>query len=296
MHLMETEYFRKATFASLIALPLILTLLIAMVPLTVAHSGDGMWAVPDTAPVTIDGIWSSGEWAEAPQQPMVGNQTGYIRAKINSTHLLVIIDLPWDTTVSTLYYFENVWLAFDTAHDDGWAAPMSDDYLVHPMNSWGVAGWVGNSSTWDNSTMMWGIAVHEAGENFGWGVPLQPSPNSATPHRIVEMAVPLAFVGSPGSTVGFYAMADDDSSGSPATAYSEWPSGAGGSPGWPGFWGWVPCPAAGAWGDLTLSVPVGGIALTVDKLSLLAPYIALVSMIAVAGATAIYIIRRKKLQ
>jgi hypothetical protein len=302
MHLMETEYFRKASFASLIVLPLILSLLIAMVPLTVAHSGDGMWAVPDTAPVTIDGIWSSGEWAEARQKPMVGNQTGYIRAKFNSTHFLVIIDLPWDTTNSTLYYFENVWLAFDTAHDDGWAAPMSDDYLVHPMNSWGANGWVGNSSTWDNSTWMPGVAAVEAGENFGWGVPLQPSPNSATPHRIVEMAVPLAFVGSPGSTVGFYAIAEDDSSDPdgygylPATDYSEWPPYSGGSPGWPGFWGWTPCPAAGAWGDLTLSAPVGGIALTVDKLSLLAPYIALVSMIAVAGATAIYFIRRKKLQ
>jgi len=261
-----------------------------------------MYAPPSTVDVTIDGIWSSGEWEEAPQYLMMGNRTGYIRAKFNSTHFLVMIDLPWDTNSSSLYYFENVWLAFDTAHDDGWVAPMSDDYLVHPMNSWGAPAWVGNSSTWDNSTWIWGIAAAEAGENFGWGTPLQPSPNSAIPHRIVEMAVPLAFVGSPGSTVGFYAMAEDDSSDPdgygwlPATAYSEWPSYSGGSPGWPGFWGWAPCPAAGAWGDLKLSAPVGGTALTVDKLSLLAPYIALVSMIAVAGTAAIYFIRRKKLR
>ena len=41
---------------------------------------------------------------------------------------------------------------------------------------------------------------------------------------------------------------------------------------------------------------VGGITLTVDKLSLLAPYIALVSIIAVAATTTIYFIRRKKRQ
>jgi len=261
-----------------------------------------MYAPPSTVDVTIDGIWSSGEWEEAPQYVMIGNRTSYIRAKFNSTHFLVIIDLPWDTTDSSIYYFENVWLAFDTAHDDGWAAPMSDDYVVHPMNSWGSPGWVGNSSTWDNSLWITGVAAAEAGENFGLGVPLQPSPNSAIPHRIVEMAVPLGFVGSPGSTVGFYAQADDDSSDPdgtgwlPATAYSEWPSYSGGSPGWPGSWVWAPCPAAGAWGDLKLSAPVGGTALTVDKLSLLAPYIALVSMIAVAGTAAIYFIRRKKLR
>ena len=41
--------------------------------------------------------------------------------------------------------------------------------------------------------------------------------------------------------------------------------------------------------------PVGGIWIPVDKVGLLTPYIALVSMIAVAAATAIYFTRRKKM-
>jgi len=115
----------------------------------------------------------------------------------------------------------------------------------------------------------------------------------------------LALVGTPGSTVGFYSQLDDDSTDPDgynftlsATSYSEWPQWAGGTPGWPGYAGPMPCPWGGgdSWGDLILSFPppVGGTSLTVDKLSLLAPYIALVSIIAVATTATIYFIRRKK--
>jgi len=222
--------------------------------------------------------------------------------------LYILIDSPWDTTNSTLYWHENVWLAFDTAHDNGWA-PQWDDYLVHATTSWTSNGWAGNGTAWNQTWLGWAgiVSAAQGGENFGLATPLLPSPNSATPHRVSEMAVPLTLVGSAGSTVGFYAQVDDDSTDPdgpdppgwlPATAYSEWPPLSGGSPGWPGPWGppSAPCAAPSAWGDLILSVPVGGTVLTVDKLSLLAPYIALVSMIAVAGAAAIYFIRRKKLR
>ena len=262
---MQIEHFKKAAFASLMAMLLILMLLMAMLPFAFAHSGDTMYANLFTVPVTIDGVWSAGEWADAPQYTMTnstGGNIGYIRAKYDGSNLLVIIDSPWDTTPSTVYYHENVWLAFDTAHNDG-GAPQTDDYLVHPTTSWTGTGWVGTGTNW-TATSIWGVSVVQAGENFGWGVPLGTSPNSATPHRITEMAVPLTFVGYLDSTVGFYAQVDDDSTDPdgtgwlPATAYSEWPPTAGGSPGWPGGWGSAPCPAPNAWGDLTLPLPILG--------------------------------------
>jgi hypothetical protein len=278
----------------------------------------GMYAPPLTVTPTIDGIWSSSEWDDAPQYTMysiVGN-IGYIRAKFNNTHLFVLVDSPWDTTPINLtsYWNENFWLAFDTYHDGGWGAPQSDDYLIHaatdntPPNGTGM-GWVGNASAWDMQWLGWtgDIRLMQSGSfNVSGIIPLQTSPNSASPHRISEAMIPLwPFVGSYGSTVGFYAQVDDDSTDPDgynftlsATSYCEWPPTAGGVTGWPSAWSppSVPCPPPSAWGDLILAAPVGGTVLVVDKLSLLAPYIALVSMITVAGIAAVYFIRRKKLR
>jgi len=221
-----------------------------------------MYAPPLTVPVTVNGVWSSGEWTDAPQYIMTnstGGNIGYIRAKSNSTYLFVIIDSPWDTTPSTVYYHENVWLAFDTLNNGG-TAPKTDDYLVHASTSWfPTVSWVGSGTGWNQSILMLGVACVQAGENFG-AVPLGTSPNSATPHRITEMAVPLTYIGSRGSTVGFYVLVDDDSTdpdgtgSQPATSYSEWSPGAGGSPGWPGGTGSAPCPAPIVWGTLRLAV------------------------------------------
>jgi len=261
---MQIHHFRKTTFASLMATILILTLLMATLPFATADIPSAVMYAPRlTVSVTVDGVWGSGEWADAPQYTMTnstGGNVGYIRAKFNSSHLLVLIDSPWDTTPSTVYYHENVWLAFDTLNDGG-TVPQWDDYLVHPTTQWTQMGWMGNGTTWSDAWLGPGFASVQAGENFGWGVPLGTSPNSATPHRITEMAVPLTYVGSAGSTVGFYAQVDDDSTDPdgtgwlPATAYSEWQPGAGGSPGWPGAWGSAPCPNPYCWGNLVLGAP-----------------------------------------
>jgi len=329
MHLMEMERFKKATFASLIITLLILTIL-ATVPLPAAHSGSEIYAPPLLQPVTINGIWSAGEWDDAPQYTMsnsTGGNIGYIRAKFNSTHLFVLVDSPWDTTpiVLTAYWNENWWLAFDTNHTGGSGPPQPDDILIHPMtdntndtNPQSGIGWIGNWSTWDTAPLVtyyymppyYGnppqLRIRQSGcFNETSLIPLQTSPNSATPHRISETMIPLDLVGTPGSTVGFYSQLDDDSTDPDgynftlsATSYSEWPQWAGGTPGWAGYAGPMPCPWGGgdSWGDLILSFPppVGGTSLTVDKLSLLAPYIALVSIIAVATTATIYFIRRKK--
>jgi len=288
--LLSIEHFKKATFASLMAM-LILMLLMAVLPFATAHSGDVMQATQLRVPVTIDGAWSAGEWDDAPQYTMknsTGGNVGYIRAKYNSSHLVVIIDSPWDTTPSNKNWFENVWLAFDTDHDDG-PYPKTDDYLAHPTTSWTTAGWVGTGavSNW-TGTPMPGVSAVQAGD---WApTPLATSPNSATPHKLTEMAIPLNYVGSPGSTVGFYAENVDDKTNSSA----EWPLGAGGNPlGWPPD-GTNPCPAPSAWGDLKLVVPVGGIWIPVDKLALLAPYIGLTLTIIVAMAAIAFFKYRKK--
>ena len=289
------------------AMLLILMLLMAMLPFAFAHSGDRINAPQLTVAVTIDGNWSTGEWADAPQYTMIGNQTSYIRAKYNSTHLLVIIDSPWDTTNATYFWHENFWLAFDTAHDGG-GAPKNDDNLVSGQSDntdGGLGtGWVGNGTGW-TPKYIGGIGTIKLVQSGDWSntTGMQPSPNSATPHRISEMMVPLALIGSPGSTVGFYAQVDDESSkpgwpsGDPtanATAYSEWPPTAGGSPEWPGY-GSGPCPAPNAWGNLVLVTPVGGIWISVHKLGLLVPYISLTLTIILAIAvTATFFKYRKK--
>jgi len=225
-----------------------------------------MYAPPQVALTIIDGIWSPGEWADTPQYTMKGPscQKGFIRAKFNQTHLLVLIDSPWDTTPSMLYYHENVWLAFDTLNNGG-PIPMPDDYLIHASTEFTQMGWVGypagGTGNWTMAWLGWAgtFSCVQAGGAFGF-IPLQPSPNSATPHRISELAIPLVLIEySP--QVGFYAMVDDDSTDPdgtgwlPPTSYAEWPAGSGGTPGWPGGWGSVPTPAPMAWGDLILAPP-----------------------------------------
>jgi hypothetical protein len=261
---MQTEHLKKTTITSFIVTLLTLTLLIATIPFATADVPSAvMYAPPLTVPVTVDGVWSSGEWADAPQYTMAnstGGNVGYIRVKFNSSHLLVLIDSPWDTTPSSVYYHENVWLAFDTLNNGG-TAPQTDDYLVHSSTSWFPSvSWVGNGTAWNQSILINGVSCVQAGDNFGGGVPLGTSPNSATPHRISEMAVPLGYIAPTFLMVGFYAQVDDDSTDPdgegdlPSTSYSEWSPGAGGSPGWPGGWGSAPCPAPNAWGKLILGV------------------------------------------
>jgi len=273
---MQIERFRKVTFVSVTTMLLILTLLMTMTPLAVAESGDTLFAPRLTVPVTVDAAWSAGEWDDALQYTMVGNRTSYIRAKYDSTYLYVLVDIPWDTTNATYYYNENFWLAFDTAHNGG-TAPKTDDYLVAGQTDntdTGIGmGWHGDGTEWQ-FTYLGDIGIfHNAqgGSNSTPGAPrypMLPSPNSGTPHRICEMQVPLALIGSPGSTVGFYANVDDESSkpGWPsgdydanATAFSEWPSNAGGNTAWPGTGtsGSNPCPTPDNWGNLVLSLLPG---------------------------------------
>jgi hypothetical protein len=288
---------KKVTFVSMSTLFLILFLLTAMLPFVTAHSlgGDTITALPASVPVTIDGVWSAGEWADAlqytMQDPTWAGLTSYIRAKYNSTHLLVVIDSVNDTSIPTAFPSENTWIAIDTAHDGGFSYPQWDDYLFHVG---GTLAWQGNTTGW---LQTWVSFAGMQCSNW-WGPGLLPSPNEATPHRIDEMAIPLTHVGSPGSTVGFYAQSAEDLFG--AGWGTEWPVGAWGVPwGWPGNGSAVPCPIPDAWGNLVLSPspppPVGGkatpITITIDKLALL---IGLASAMTIVVVSVVHVKRRKK--
>jgi hypothetical protein len=293
----------KKTHISMIATTLALIIVMSALPFVAAPPGDPMGAPPASIPVTIDGVWSGSEWNDAPQyimtDPTAAN-VGYIRVKYNSTHLLVIIDSVWDNTGASVYPNENTWIAIDMNHDDG-GAPGWDDFLFHIG---ATTFWQGNTTTWQNT---WVPNTAGIQSSSSWGPGLVPSPNSGVVHRIDEMAIPLTHVGSPGSTVGFYAMVEDDSTDPdgmgwlPATSYSEWPTNAGGSPGWPGGWGASPCAAPYAWGDLTLETettpePVGGTAAPIVYTpgpNMLATLLGLTSLIALI-AVVIFAKRRRK--
>jgi hypothetical protein len=233
------KHIEKATFASLVTM---LTLALITMMLPFATATPDITASPLKVPVTVDGVWSSGEWDDALQYSMSGTGgTSYIRVKHDYNYLYVVVDSPWDTIGSTAYYFENTWLAFDTSNNNG-GAPQTDDYLVHPSTSFGSLGWKGTGTVWASNSGMSILAV-QAGDDY---TPLTTSPNSGTSHRLDEMRIPLTYVGSLDSTVGVYAMIVDDSTNTTSAIVP------GGDPiGWPGESD--PCPAPSAWDNLILS-------------------------------------------
>ena len=283
MQLWNIEPSKKVIFACLMAI-----FLMTMLPFATAHSGDTIIAPSLTVIPIIDGNWTGTEWDDAPQYNITGSGgTGYIRVKYDSNYLYIIIDSVWDLTWVPLWgSYEGTYVAFDTAHDGG-TAPQTDDYLFFcGFSKWSYA-WQGNGTQW---MPIFGTGFD--GEQFNGT-----SPNSGTVHRIDEMKIPLAYVGSIASSSGFYVIVRDDSSDpdgggpNPPTAWVEWPTGAGGNPdGWPVDPGYIdPCPAPNAWGDLNLyALPVGGISTPVDKLRLLAPYIALVAAIGAVMIGVVY--------
>ncbi|MFQ5999158.1 MAG: PKD domain-containing protein [Candidatus Bathyarchaeia archaeon] len=207
---------------------------------------------PGTKP-TIDGKWSAGEWDDAFEYSATNSTlTSYIRVKWNGPFLYILIDSPWDTTNSSVYPYENTWIAFDTGHDKSTVGPQPDDYLF-TMGS--LAPAYSGNGTWISMAVPSGFKAESSSSAYGPGV--QPSPKNATPHRIDEFKIPLTYVGQINQTSGFYFMVIDDINdpdgtgpkGSPT--YVEWPENSGGSSdGWPPD-GRDPCPAPNAWGHLT---------------------------------------------
>lgn len=237
----------------------------------------GIPPVQATAPYspiipTIDGIWSSGEWTDANEYVINGTGgEGYILVKwgsgnITGEFLYILVDSPWDTTPPKLSSKENTWTAFDTEHDKSTVGPQTDDYLLNSeYTSWNGISWQGNGTAW--------TGVHGLATNF-----LAVQSNSSG-HRIDEIRIPLAYVGTVGQTSGFHVIVVDDSSDpdkkwgpeQPPTAWVEWPDGAGGnSAGWPVPPDYIdPCPTLDKWGYLTLEPPMKALSnITLDISSL----------------------------
>jgi parallel beta-helix repeat protein len=203
-------------------------------------------AVPALATTpNIDGLWSANEWNDATEYNITGSGgTSYVRVKHDGTYLYILIDSVWDTTNSSLYPYENTWIAFDTIHNHG-SAPQNGDYLFITS---GIIAYAGDGTKWIPIVVPSGFEAQSSSSDE-WGPGLQPSPKNPEPHRIDEFKIPLTHVGPLGAIVGFYSMVVDDSTYN----YVEWPTSAGGNPG-----GWPPtdpCPTPNAWGHLNLLGP-----------------------------------------
>jgi len=248
VNLLSIKHFKKVALTSVIMMLLIFMFLMAMVPFSTANEdASTMQAMGPGKIPTIDGKWSAGEWDDALEY-IATNSTlrSYVRVKWNGSYLYILIDSPWDTTNSSVYPYENTWIAFDTMHSHG-STPQIGDYLFSVSAM--VAYW-GNGTRWNTMLSPSGFKAQSSSSDE-WGPGVQPSPKNSTPHRIDEFRVPLTYVGQTNQTGGFYFLVIDDTAS--AQAYVEWPVGSGGNPlGWPvGSSYSDPCPAPSAWGHLT---------------------------------------------
>jgi len=246
VNLLSVKHLKKASFVSLIMILSIFMFLMVMLPFSRAN-GDAptIQALgPGTKP-TIDGIWSAGEWDDAFEYDAPNSTlTSYVRVKWNGSYLYILIDSPWDTTNSSLYPYENTWIAFDTMHNHG-STPQIGDYLFSTGGI--IVAYWGNGTRWIPMAKPSGLTAQSSSSDE-WGPGVQPSPKNSTPHRIDEFQVPLTYVGQKNQTGGFYLIVIDDSN---TSKYVEWPAGAGGNPlGWPVDPDNDPCPAPSAWGHL----------------------------------------------
>ena len=255
INLAGLKRYKKASFASLIMIPLILMFLMAMLPFSAANgAAPEIKALRLTTIPTIDGKWSAGEWDDTLEYSAANSTLiSYVRVKWSGSFLYILIDSPWDTTNSSVFPYENTWIAFDTMHNHG-SAPQTDDYMFHPSDV--VPTYNGDGTRWIGMTWPSGFQAQSSSCDE-WGPGVQPSPKNSTPHRIDEFRVPLAYVGQINQIGGFYFMVVDDIDdpdgpgdlGSPT--YVEWPENSGGrSDGWPPD-GRDPCPAPSEWGHLT---------------------------------------------
>ncbi|MFQ5999159.1 MAG: PKD domain-containing protein [Candidatus Bathyarchaeia archaeon] len=185
-----------------------------------AHLPDAETYAPAALTPTIDGKWSAGEWADAPQHNLSGTG-GYFRIKHDDSYVYVIIDLINEGSHWAGCHF----IYFDTAHDGGNDTELPGDLQFHccvPPNKLGFGS----------------------------------SPNSATKHRITEFKVALTDLGSPSLPVemGFYIKALEEEP-DPEFVY-EWPIGAGGSAIGldKGYW-WDGTPVPDKWGDIHIEAP-----------------------------------------
>ena len=230
---------------------------------------------------TIDGVFSSGEWADAAMVDLqaadpANEIEAYVYFKNDTGYLYVLVDVAGDTTEGN----DESTLSFDTGHDAAYTDGHEDTFSWH-FDEFDHRVW--NSTAGDhvlcchfNPTLPLhtGLAVAR-----GFGT----SPNSGTNHVMYEYQIPLPLIlASPGDTIGFamdgeleeYLGIYDGSTG----YGDQWP-----------FLRWYTI-SIDEYGDLILATGVtpgvGGEAYPVNKVTLLAPWLGLALFLAGGGILA----------
>ncbi len=231
------------------------------------------WEYP--APPTIDGNFTPGEWTN-PQLLIQALIHTYVYFKNDNSFLYILVDAAGDITPDDDDHCD---LFFDTGHDEVRTLGHEDWFRIYGD---GRTDHCFATSTAYIKHCTFSAVDHpglDGAAGFGG------SPNTTTLHRIYEFKIPLSLLGaSPGDTIGFASpevggMTQID----PPTSL---PYDA--DTGWANIWP----PGAdfivlSTWGDLVLAPPppaaVGGEAYPVNKLAILAPWIALATALMAGG-------------
>lgn len=215
-----------------------------------------------TSPPSINGAFPMGEWSapqiifEAPEYPETYVLPTYAYFLYDYSNLYVMVDAVGDVTNSTE---DECLLIFDSNSD-----PNDGYILIRIKGSSNQATWVKSSNDF------------EAAIGFGG------SPNSPSPHKIYEFAIPLSYINAqPGDSIAFCSpfFKEANSSGSmPLDTGTEypyrdniWPIGLGGGDEWKD--------SADGWGIMSFgSRAVGGYFAPVNKINALIPFLALIGL------------------
>ncbi|MFC1971326.1 GLUG motif-containing protein [Chloroflexota bacterium] len=239
------------------------------------------------APPIIDGNFPDGEWTN--HQLLIEDPIHtYVYFKNDASFLYVCVDaantILGDYTEDDDDYCD---LVFDTGNDETWTEGDEDYFQIR--GDGGKMHLIATGADF-NWTHHCDFDAHPGLEGVvGFGA----SPNAATDHRIYEFKIPMSLLGaSPGDTIGFSSWDSipyDDNGGSDGKD-DIWPPG-------------VLMQDLSTWGNLVLydmqpepsPTPhpvgaVGGEAYPVNKVGLIAPWIALGTVIGIGG---LYLNRRR---
>ncbi len=235
-----------------------LVLLVLVLP-SVSAAGPVIHSTWTSSPPTIDGIFTPGEWSglqivfEAPTYPASYVLPTYVYFVNDASNLYVMVDTVGDT---------------DDSFGDECLMWFNYDGTGYALNEVKIEGASGTEAT---------TPFHA---KIGFGS----SPNGAANHKIYEFSIPLSWLGmGPGQPVQFcsprYQKGASIGYDSTTGRDNIWPLGLVDPPIALDLWGQVQA------GAPPLS-PVGGFIEPVNKLSVLAPYLALFGMITTVAVIA----------
>jgi len=179
-----------------------------------------------TSAVTVDGVWSPGEWEDAAEVHVIWGALVeyeyYVYVKNDDNWIYVCVDAVGDATLDSGDYS---FLFFDTGHDEVFSDNGEDTLYI--------SGLTASHSTRNTTTGMWhqhcsstsGVPFTDNGRDesgMAAAIGLGESPNSNN-HRIYEVKIPMALGdlnAYPKYTAGMMIRMHDDS----ADDYNNWPT------------------------------------------------------------------------